>query len=74
MPDPSFSFVGRLYIRGGQHLQIGDQVRVYPSTEKHSEPYNATVVEHKGKVCLDVPGGTFKAPITEKLFSRLEKI
>lgn len=73
MPD-SYTFIGRLYTRGGQHLQLGDRVRVYPVKENHSEPYEGTIVEHKGNVCLDVPGGTFKAPIVEKLFIRLEKI
>lgn len=73
MPD-NYSFIGRSYTRGTGNLQLGDSVRVHPIKDIHAASYDGSVIEHKGKVCLDIPGGTFHAELTEKLFSRLEKI
>lgn len=74
MPENSHSFIGKPYTRGSGALQLGDSVRVHPLTDIHAAPYEGTVIEHKGNVCLDIPGGTFRAPISDKLFIRLEKI
>jgi hypothetical protein len=73
MPENSQYFIGKSYPGGLGTCQIGDTVTVNPHEEKHSAPYEATVIEHKGNICLDVVGGTFKAPLTQKLFNRLHK-
>ena len=72
--DNSHSFLGRPYHRGSGTLQIGDQVKVHPITDAHAATYDASIILHKDKVCLDVPDGVFNAPITQKLFERLEKV
>lgn len=74
MPENSHPFIGQPYPRGTGNLQIGDQVRIHPLSQTHADPYDATIVLYKENVCLDVPDGVFKAPITSKLFSRLEKL
>lgn len=74
MPENSHSFIGKPYTRGSGDLQIGDQVRVHPTKDIHAEPYEASIVMYKDNVCLDVPEGVFKAPITQKLFDRLEHV
>lgn len=73
MPDSHY-FIGRPYTRGTGTLQIGDNVRVHPITDNHAAPYEASIVMYKENVCLDVPDGVFKAPITQKLFDRLERV
>lgn len=74
MPEISTSFLGKPYTRGPGTLQIGDKVRVHPSTDNHAAAYDATIIEYRGHICLDVPEGKFKAQITSSLFNRMEKI
>lgn len=74
MPEISTSFLGKSYTRGTGTLQIGDKVRVHPSSDKHAPPYDATIIEYRGHICLDVPEGKFKAQITTGLFNRMEKL